>query len=110
MNLQQKIMMRVYMIWLFRRVSPVVIFLVLFTILVLHLFAQSVFIVNVFENASIAYQQGGWGLIWFVFLALVSAKLAVKVEIIAMLIIGFFALKYARKALVAYDLIRRGHA
>lgn len=109
MNLQQKIMMRVYMIWLFRRVSPVVIFLVLFSILVLHLFAQSVFIVDVFQNAAIAYEQGGWGLIWYAFLALVNAKLAVKVEIIAMLIIGFFALKYARKALVAYDRIRQNH-
>jgi hypothetical protein len=108
MSLREKIMLRIYAIWLFRRVSPVAIFLLLFGILGIHLLAANVFVAKVFENATMAIENDGLlGFAWFLVWALIGSKLAVKVELITLLTLGFFAYKYAKKALIAYELIRR---
>ncbi len=107
MDIQQRIMLRIYMIWLFRRVLPVVIFQVLFVILALHLFASSVFVLRVFESAAGAYEGGIWNFISFAVVLLWKSKLAVKIEILAMLFVGYSMLLYLKKAIVAYERIKR---
>lgn len=107
MDLQRKIMLRIYGIWLFRRVLPVVIFQVLFVILALHLFASSVFVLRVFQSATGALEGGVWNFLVFALTILWNSKLAVKVEIITMAIVGYYTLLYLKKAIVAYERIKR---
>ncbi len=107
MDLQRKIMLRIYGIWLFRRVVPVIIFQILFVILALHLFASSVFVVRVFQSATGALEGGLWNFIVFAFTVLWNSKFAVKIEILTMLIVGYYTLLYLKKAIVAYERIKR---
>lgn len=107
MNLQQKIMLRVYCIWFFRRVTPVFVFQILFLVLAVHLFAQSVFVARVAATTVAAFDGGFFYTIIFMAKLLWHAKLAVKVEIVAMLILGYYMLKYLKKAIVAYELMKR---
>ncbi len=95
------------MIWLFRRVLPVIVFQILFVVLALHLFASSVFVLRVFQSATGALEGGIWNFVSFAFMLLWTSKLAVKIEIITMLIVGYYMLLYLKKAIVAYERIKR---
>ena len=74
----------------------------------LHLLAANVFVARVFENGAAAFDRGGlFGFGNFIVIATIESKLAVKIELLTLLVLAFFAYKYAKKALIAYELIRR---
>jgi hypothetical protein len=107
MDIQKRIMLRIYLIWLFRRVTPAIMFQVLFLILAIHLFASSVFVFRVLQTATDVFEGGLWNFIVFGAALLWNSKFAVKIEILTMLIVGYYMLLYFKKAIVAYERIKR---
>ncbi len=107
-KLKRNIMFRIYGIWLIRRVAPVLFFEVLFMILAAHLFGTSVFVARVLENAGNVLKGGIYNILKFAVLAVVNAKLEVKFEILVALIMGALFLWSIKRAIVSYEMIRRG--
>ena len=107
-KLKRNIMLRIYGIWLIRRVAPVLFFEVLFMVLAAHLFGTSVFVARVLENAGNVLKGGIYNILKFAFLAVVNARLEVKFEILVALIMGALFLWSIKRAIVSYEMIRRG--
>lgn len=107
-KLRRNIMLRIYGIWLLRRLGPVLFFEVLFLILATHLFAGSVFVARVFENAGGAASGGTISFVSFAISAIINARIEVKMEILVAFVFGALFLWSVKRAIVSYEMIRRG--
>ncbi len=106
-NLQKNIMTRVYGIWFLRRVLPVVIFEILFIALAINLFAESVFIARVLENAAGVVKGSPVELFSFLWSAFWNSRLEVKLEVATAALMGALFLWSIKRAIVSYEMIRR---
>jgi hypothetical protein len=106
-KLQKNIMLRVYGIWFLRRVLPVVIFELLFIALAINLFAESVFVAHVIENAAGVIKGNPVELFSFLWSAFWNARLEVKLEVATALLMGVLFLWSIKRAIVSYEIIRR---
>ncbi len=107
-NLKRSIMLRVYGIWLLRRVAPAVLFQILFMVLAVHLFTGSVFIAQVLQNASTVFEGGFFSFIQFAFAAVWHAKSEIKFEILLAVVMGGLFFWSIKRAIISYEMIRRG--
>ncbi len=107
-KLRRNIMLRIYGIWLLRRLGPVLLFEVLFLILATHLFAGSVFIARVFQNAGGAASGGIFSFLSFAAAAVINARFEVQIEILIAVVFGVLFLWSVKRAIVSYEMIRRG--
>ena len=107
-NLKRNIMLRVYGIWLLRRVGPALLFQVLFMVLAIHLFTGSVFIAHVLQNAGTVFEGGILSFLQFAFASVWYAKPEVKFEILLAVVMGGLFLWSIKRAIVSYEMIRRG--
>ena len=106
-KIKKRVMLRIFGIWLIRRVAPLLVFAFLFLALAIHLFAQSVFVARVFENMALAIKDNPISIITYPVMAFWSARFAVKTEIFAALIMGFLVLWSIKRAIFSYELIKR---
>ncbi len=100
-------MARVYGIWFLRRVLPVVIFEILFIALAINLFAESVFIARVIENAAGVIADSPVELFSFLWAAFWNSRLEVKLEVATAFLMGVLFLWSIKRAIVSYEIIRR---
>lgn len=107
-KLKRNIMMRVYGIWLLRRVAPTMLFQVLFLVLAIHLFTGSVFIAQVLRNAGTVFGGGIYSFLQFAFAAVWYAKPEIKFEMLLATVMGGLFLWSIKRAIVSYEMIRRG--
>lgn len=94
---KNRILWKVYLIWFFRRIVPIMVAEVVFLALVLMLFANNVFVGKVFQNFGLAAGGGYWGVLNYLWYAFLSTRLVVQVASLVILGIG---------ALVIRDLVR----
>ena len=106
-QLQENIMRRVYGVWFLRRVLPVAIFEVLFIALAVNLFAESVFIARVVENAVGILKDSPWAVASFLWSAFWNSRLEVKIEVASAFLMGALFLWSVKRAIVSYEIIRR---
>ena len=106
-KIKNRVMLRVFGIWLVRRVAPLLVFAFLFLALAIHLFAQSVFVAKVFDNAAYAVRNNPVSLITYPAQAFWGARFSVKMEILTAAIMGFLVLWSIKRAIFSYELIRR---
>jgi hypothetical protein len=106
-KLQKRIMLRVYGVWLLRRVLPVIVFEVLLIGLAVNLFAESVFIARVVENAANVLKGNGFSIVTFLWAAFWNSRLEVKLEIATAILMAVLFLWSIKRAIVSYEMIRR---
>ena len=87
---------------------PVVLFEILFMVLAVHLFTGSVFVAQVLQNASTVFGGGIWSFLGFAFAAVWGAKIEIKFEILLALVMGVLFFWSIKRAIVSYEMIKRG--
>lgn len=103
-------MLKVYGIWLLKRVVPIVVFEALLLLIAVQLFSDDVFVAAVVESLGNALKVGPWNVFTFFFSTFVNARLIVKTEILTGLLMIVLLIWGVGKAVISYNLIRRNQA
>ena len=109
-RIKNSIMIRVYGIWLLKRVLPIVIFEGLLLLIAARLFGDDVFVAAVVESLGNALKVGSWNVVSFVVSTLINSRFVVKMEILTGLLMIVFLIWSVGKAVVSYNLIRRNQS
>ena len=104
---KKRVMLRIFGIWLVRRVAPMLVFAFLFIALAVDLFAKSVFVAKVFENFAFAIKNNPSSVVTYPLTALWAARFSVKMELLTAAIMGFLVLWSVKRAIFSYEMIRR---
>jgi len=98
----KKILIKVYIVWFFRRILPLMIAQVVVLGLALKLFAQKVFVGKVLENAALASDANYGEFFQYLLSSFLQTNLLVQVAILLILGIGALILRDIGKALFIY--------
>ena len=103
-TLKQRIMRRIYFVFMVRNFSPVAFdcFLIVFVVFVTTLFVS---VKDVFENLSTAQSSGN--LSNFSFSAFSSTELQTKLLLVVLGVIGFFTVRHLKRAVQAVRMLRQ---
>ena len=97
-----KILWRVYVIWFFRRVLPLVLAQIFVISLALKIFAKKVFLEKVLENAAVAADSNYWEFLKYLAYAFFSAHILIQIIIILILALGTLLLRDAGRVIRTY--------
>src|SRR3990167_2450743 len=97
-----KILWRVYVIWFFRRVLPLVLAQIFVISLALKIFAKKVFLEKVLENAAVAADSNYWEFLEYLAYAFFSAHILIQIIIVLILALGTLLLRDAGRAVKTY--------
>lgn len=97
-----KILWRVYVIWFFRRVLPLVLAQIFIISLALKIFAKKVYLGRVLENAAVAADSNYWEFLKYLAFAFFSAHILVQIVIILILALGTLLLRDAGRVARTY--------
>ncbi|OGY62240.1 MAG: hypothetical protein A2745_02430 [Candidatus Harrisonbacteria bacterium RIFCSPHIGHO2_01_FULL_44_13] len=100
--MKYKILFKVYLIWFFRRILPLMVLQVLVLILALKIFAGQVFVAKVFENAAVTARAGYWDFFKYLVSAFFQTRPLIQVVILIMLGFGALILRDIGRALITY--------
>ena len=87
---KNKLLWRVYLIWFMRRIVPLILLQVAILVLVVNLFAESVFLSKVLQNMGVTADGGYWALMKYLFATFFNTRPLVQIVILVGL--GFVAL------------------
>lgn len=99
---KNKILWRVYIIWFFRRIMPLMLAQVLVISFALKIFGQKVFVVKVLENAALASNSNYWEFLNYLASAFFQTRLLVQIAILLILGVGALILRDIGKILITY--------
>ena len=97
-----KILWRVYVIWFFRRVLPLVLAQIFVISLALKIFAKKVFLEKVLENAAVAADSNYWEFLEYLAYAFFSAHILIQIIIVLILALGTLLLRDAGRVIRTY--------
>ncbi|OGY64351.1 MAG: hypothetical protein A3I24_01170 [Candidatus Harrisonbacteria bacterium RIFCSPLOWO2_02_FULL_41_13b] len=97
-----KILWRIYVIWFFRRVLPLVSAQILIIAFALKIFAKKVFLGKVLENAAVAADSSYWEFLKYLAYAFFSAHILIQIIIILILALGTLLLRDAGRVIRTY--------
>ncbi|TSC95743.1 MAG: hypothetical protein Athens071426_422 [Parcubacteria group bacterium Athens0714_26] len=106
---KSRILWRVYLVWFFKRIAPLMVVQIVAIVLVFKIFAQNVFVSKVLQNIGIAANNGYWSVFKYLVLSFLQAHLIVQFSIL--LFLGFGALvirDIIRSVLVRMVMKRKG--
>ncbi|MBI2122398.1 MAG: hypothetical protein HYT98_04770 [Candidatus Sungbacteria bacterium] len=104
-----EILRRVYRIWLFRKMLPVIIAEVVGLAAILYIFSRTVFIQRVLENALSASFSGPTGILSFGVAAFSSASGATQILSVIILVLIAFILRHLTQALLRLILVKENY-
>lgn len=99
---KNKILLRVYIIWFFRRIVPLMLAQIFVISLALKLFAQKVFFAKVLENAALASNSSYWELLKYLSSAFFQTRPLIQVISLLILGVGALILRDIGKTLITY--------
>jgi len=88
-----KILWKIYIIWFFRRILPLMIIELLIAVLALKIFAAKVFVARVLENAALASHADYWFFLKYLTMAFFKTNIIVQIVILVMFGIGALLLR-----------------
>lgn len=97
-----KILWRVYVIWFFRRVLPLVLAQILIISLALKVFSKKVYLGRVLENAAVAADSNYWEFLKYLAYAFFSAHILIQIVIVLILALGTLLLRDAGRVIRTY--------
>lgn len=100
--LKNRILWRVYLLWFFRRIVPLMVLQILVFILALKLFATNVFIRQVFRNAYWVSASDYWSLLKYSLAAFLNTRPLTQIAILLILGVIALVLRDILKLLMAY--------
>ena len=99
---KNRILWKIYVVWFFRRVAPLILVQVAILALVLKIFAKNVFVSKVLQNSGLAADGGYWTVLKFLALAFARSHLVVQVAILIIFSIGALLLRDIVRSILAY--------
>lgn len=100
--MSNKILWKIYIIWFFRRIVPLMLIQVAGLIVILKLLANKVFFGRVIENASVAAGSNYWEFFKYLLSAFFEARVAVQFFILLILGIGALLLRDLGRITINY--------
>lgn len=100
--MRSKILFKIYFIWFFRRIVPLMVLQAIIFGLALKFFANKVFVANVLVNAGIAANSSYIEFFKYLLGAFFQARLLVQTTILIVLGVGSLILRDVGRAIVAY--------
>ena len=104
-----EILNRVYRVWLFRRLAPVVVAEVAALVLLLWRLARLIFLRRVAENALNVFSAHPYGLIAFFVSAFEHASLATQIVLVAALVALAFLIRHVTQGILRFILVRENY-
>jgi hypothetical protein len=101
-SIKNKIAWKVYIVWLFKRVIPLLVAEIILLVLAFYFLGKFVFVQKVFENAFLSSAQNPIIVFLYMFNAFASTTLVKKFIILVLLSLGVLCMKDIGKALVSY--------
>ena len=99
---RDRLFWRIYVIWFFRRIVPLVVIQIAFLALVLTLFADSVFISKVLENVGYVAGRGYWSALKYLVKAFLGTSFLVQLAILLVLGLGSLLIRDIGRSVLAY--------
>ena len=106
-RLKSKIMNRVFRFWFLRSMAPLIIFEVVGILLAVYIFANLIFVLQVFNNAFNAALGNPFKFIAYFWDAFLATRSEVKVIIIALAISGLLLLRDINRGIISYAIMKR---
>lgn len=100
--LKNKIIWKVYFIWLFKRIIPLFVLELIFLTLVFYFLGKLVFVQKVFENAFFSSAQNPLLVASYMFKAFLSTSLVKKIIVLGLLGLGALFMRDVGRALASY--------
>lgn len=104
-----EILRRVYRIWLFRKMLPVIIAEVAGLAVILYILSRTIFIQRVFENALSVFFLNPSSIFFFGLAAFSSASGATKILSVVVLLLIAFVLRHATQAMLRLILVKENY-
>lgn len=99
---RNKVLWRVYLVWFFRKILPLILLQIGILIFALKIFAQEVFVGKVLENAALASDANYWQFIKYLATAFLQTHFLVQIAVLLVLGIGALLLRDAGRSLLVY--------
>lgn len=100
--LKSKILWRVYLVWLFKRILPLIIAEILIILGAIYLLAKFIFVKEVVDNALLNSASNPLRLAEFLFFAFLATHWATKIAVIVFLALGALFLRDLGRTLASY--------
>lgn len=100
------ILLRVYIVWFFRRILPLMALEVILAAVFLKIFANAVFVERTFQNASLG-RESIWGIVRYLLAAYINTEFAVQLAILLILGIAALLLRDLGRAVIIFFRTRR---
>ena len=100
--LKNRILWRVYFLWFWRRIVPLIILQALGFLLFIRIFANNVFVSKVFHNAAAVSDFGYWALFKYSVFAFLNARPLTQIVTLLILGVGALILRDLIRALTTY--------
>ncbi|MBU4348278.1 hypothetical protein KJ671_02130 [Patescibacteria group bacterium] len=100
--IKNKIAWKVYIVWLFRRIIPLLVLEIILLVLGFYFLGKFVFVQKVFENAFLSSAQNPIIVFLYMFNAFASTTFLKKIIVLILLSLGILCMKDVGRALVSY--------
>ncbi len=100
--LKNRILWRIYVLWFFRRIMPLIVLQVALFALALKVFARYVFVSKVFRNAALMSEFSYWDVLKFIYNAFINTHPLTQVVILIILGVVALLIRDLVRALLTY--------
>lgn len=108
-KLKNKIAWKIYIIWFFRRILPLVLLQIFILALALRVFAKNVFVAMVLKNLGQVAEAGYWQVFKYMVASFLNTRPITQVVILVLLGISALILRDVGRSLFAYKTtVKRG--
>lgn len=101
-HLKKRVLLKIYVIWFFRRILPLMVLQILVLTVALKIFARQVFFAKVFENAAMAANDSYWAFFQYLFVTFFQTRFPVQIIILVLLGVGALILRDLGRTLAIY--------
>ncbi len=101
-SIKNKIVWKIYFIWLFKRIIPLFVLELVFLILVFYFLGKLVFVQQVFTNAFLASAQNPIEVAVYMFRAFLDTNFIKKAVVLALLALGILLMRDIGRVLSSY--------
>lgn len=101
-TIKNRIFWKVYFIWFFRKILPIIAIQIAVFALALQLFAKNVFVSRVLQNIAQVAESGYWAVLKYVIASFLNTHFVTQVVILAILAIVALLVRDIGRSLLAY--------
>lgn len=101
-NIKNKVVWKIYFVWLFKRIIPLFILEIIFLVLVFYFLGKLVFVQSVFENAFLLSAQNPFLVASYMFRAFMGTSLVKKIIVLGLLGLGVLFMRDMGRAMASY--------